>query len=213
MKKILAILLCGILLCGCGKSSVDTEENTTENTTEDTTTTADELESSDETENSDESENNGEAERTKKYYLTFTAKSVDGTEVTSDILDDAKLTMINVWATYCNPCLQEMPGLGEIAAEYDADTFQMIGVVCDVSETSSQEDVDYVKELIDKTEANYLHLLTSEDLYNNLVCMVSVVPTTFFVKQDGSVRGYVTGAMNKESWEDVINDLLAEMEE
>ena len=50
------------------------------------------------------------------YILTFTAKTVEGEEITSDIFADSRLTMMNIWATYCNPCLQEMPDLGEIAA-------------------------------------------------------------------------------------------------
>lgn len=148
----------------------------------------------------------------EKYYLTFTARDVDGAEVTSDVLRNSKLTMLNIWATYCNPCLEEMPYLGEIAAEYDSEEFQVIGILSDVSEQSGQEDIDYAKELIAQTQANYPHLLLGQDLYSTLVGGVNAVPTTFFVKQDGEVLGYLTGAMDKASWEELINELLAEVE-
>ena len=153
------------------------------------------------------------APEAEKYYLTFTAKDVDGQEVTSDVLEGSKLTMLNIWATYCNPCLEEMPYLGELAAEYDSAEFQIIGILSDVSEQSSQEDIDSAKELIAQTEANYPHLLLGQDLYSTLVGGVSAVPTTFFVKQDGEVLGYVTGAADKETWKELIDELLAEVEE
>lgn len=149
----------------------------------------------------------------EKYYLTFTATTVEGEEMTSEILADSKLTMLNIWATYCNPCLEEMPYLGELATEYDSSDFQLVGILSDVSETSSQEDIDYAKELIAQTKADYPHLLLGQDLYNTLVGGVSAVPTTFFVKQDGEVLGYFVGATDKATWKELIDELLAEVEE
>ena len=146
------------------------------------------------------------------YILTFEATTTEGETVTSDCLADSKLTMINVWATYCNPCLMEMPDLGEIAAEYDKSEFQILGIVSDVTTEDGQESVDYAKELIEETKADYPHLLLNESLYVNLVGGTSAVPTTFFVKQDGEVLGYVVGANTKEGWVELINQLLAEIE-
>ena len=118
--------------------------------------------------------------------------------------------MINVWGTYCNPCLSEMPDLGEIASEYEASDFQLIGVICDVMEGDDEENVNYAKELITETKAAYPHLLLNESLYMSFMGAVSAVPTTFFVRQDGSLIGYLTGAQSKENWKALIDRLLAE---
>lgn len=198
MKKLMLILLGCVMLSGCGSQTIP-EPTVGEN-----------LGNVVVEESAEPSESDAEAE---KYYLTFAATDINGEEVTSDVLADAKLTMLNIWATYCNPCLNEMPDLGEIAAEYDSSEFQIIGIISDVAEYSDQEDIDYAKELIAQTQANYTHLLLGQDLYNTLVGGVSAVPTTFFVKQDGEVLGYLTGAMDKASWEELINELLAEVEE
>lgn len=149
-------------------------------------------------------------ETEEPYYLTFEAKTIDGEEMTSDVLADSKLTMINIWATYCNPCLSEMPDLGQIAASYDKSDFQLIGIVSDVTDTSSEKDIENAKNLIVETQANYPHLLLNESLYMNLVGGVDSVPTTFFVTQEGEVLGYVIGARDKESWVAIIDELLAE---
>ena len=152
-------------------------------------------------------------EEAEKYYLAFEATTTEGEAWNSDQLANSRLTMINIWGTYCNPCLAEMPYLGEIATEYDAADFQLIGIICDVADTDGVDAVKEAKELIMQTKANYPHLLLSESLYSNLVGAVTAVPTTFFVRQDGSLIGYVTGAMSKENWKSLIDQLLADQEE
>ncbi len=121
------------------------------------------------------------------YFLSFEATDLNGETITSDIFADAKLTMINVWATYCNPCLSEMPDLGQIAVEYDPAEFQMIGIVSDVTVLDEEDAHKEVQALVEETKAaTYPHLLLNQSLYENLVGAVTSVPTTFFVKQDGN---------------------------
>lgn len=199
MKRILLIALTGLLLSGCGAK----EEMIGEDLSGEIFGEVERVEDSAVEESIEE----------EKYYLSFTAKSVDGEEVTSDIFSNSKLTMINVWGTFCNPCLEEMPDLGEIAASFDSSEFQMIGIVSDVTEQSVQKDIDNAKQLIEETKADYLHLLNGDSLTQNLLAGVTAVPTTFFVKQDGEVLGYMVGAMDKGSWEALIYDLLEEVEE
>lgn len=159
-----------------------------------------------------EKENTEEnAAEEEKYYLTFEATTTEGEAWNSDQLANSKMTMINVWATYCNPCLSEMPDLGELAAEYDASEFQIVGIVSDVMADASAKDIAYARELITETKADYPHLLLNESLYTSFVGAVSAVPTTFFVRQDGSLIGYLTGAMNKENWKQLIEQLLSEL--
>ena len=148
------------------------------------------------------------AEEEEKYFVTFTATTTEGEDWNSEKFSDSKLTMINVWATYCNPCLAEMPDLGELAAEYDAADFQIIGVVSDVMAEDDSKNIEYAKQLIEETKASYPHLLLNESLYMSFVGAISAVPTTFFVRQDGSMVGYLTGAMPKENWKTLIDELL-----
>lgn len=208
IKKHLSIILMGLLcvgtlLTGCGDSTEQPSEAEVLETTEATTVTAAGTEAT-------QSETAQPQE--EPYVLTFEATTTDGQAFTSDCFADSKLIMINVWATYCNPCLSEMPDLGEIAASYDTADFQMIGIVSDVADNASEEDIAAAQELIVETKAEYPHLLLSESLYYNLVGGIDAVPTTFFVNQKGELLGYLTGAQSKEAWEGLINDLLAEIE-
>lgn len=140
----------------------------------------------------------------------FEATDMNGDIVSSDIFLDSRLTMVNVWATYCGPCLREMPELGELAAEYEPADFQLIGVISDVTEDAKQKDLDYATDLIEQTGADYTHLLLNESLYYSLLTDVSAVPTTFFIDEDGVIVETVVGARDKTSWKEIIDALLEE---
>lgn len=140
--------------------------------------------------------------------LTFETRDMEGNTVSAELFTQSRLTMVNVWATYCNPCLREMPELGELAGEYASDEFQIVGVISDMPEGTNQKTLDLVAELIDKTDADYTHLLLSESLYYALLTDVTAVPTTFFIDQDGTILDTVIGAMEKSAWEEKINGLL-----
>lgn len=65
-----------------------------------------------------------EAERTS--FGKFTTTDLNGNEVTEAMFADYDLTMINIWATFCGPCINEMPHLGELAAEYKEKGVQIV---------------------------------------------------------------------------------------
>ena len=212
-KKLLAMLvLCSFVLGGCGSSKpngeLDKFTNEIQINKEDNVVEPEATKAPTEAPAAVPDEDVTETP-SDQYFVVFEAATTDGEAWNSDKFANSKLTMINVWGTYCNPCLSEMPDLGELAAEYDPAELQIIGVVCDVMETDGADSIDYAKQLITETKANYPHLLLNESLYASFVGAVSAVPTTFFVRRDGSMVGYLTGAMEKENWKALIDDLLS----
>lgn len=181
------ILLAAVMLSGCGKEEGESGDL-----------------SGQETAPSEETSQPEEA-------VVFEARDMNGNTVTSDIFSQSKLTMVNVWATYCNPCLSEMPELGELAGEYGQEEFRLIGIVSDVMEGAEQEELDNAAELIEQTGADYTHLLLNQSLYNALLYDVSAVPTTFFIDENGKVLGGVVGAREKAVWKEIIDGLLEEL--
>ncbi len=193
--KLLALLLPAVLLAGCagsgGEETGETQSSVqTGDSQDETLSFTDEL----------------------VKQTDFEAHDVEGNtvQVSLDMFKESKLTMINVWATYCNPCLREMPELGELAQAYDTEDFRIIGIISDVPENADQEAIDMAKELIGMTGASYTHLLINESMYHALLEDVSAVPTTFFFDENGTLLDTVVGAMDKASWEDKINEYLGE---
>jgi len=146
----------------------------------------------------------------------FTASDLDGNEVTESIFAGHPVTMVNVWATFCGPCLREMPDLGALHEEYSERGFQVVGIVTDTltqDGSVSQEQVELAKKLAEETGAGYLHLLPSEDLIVRLLWQVDSVPTTIFVDESGALigQGYL-GSRKADDWRAIIEEKLAAVE-
>ena len=120
-------------------------------------------------------------EESAPIFITFEGMDLEGNTISEDVFLQSKLTMVNVWATYCGPCLNEMPGLGELAAEHDQ-----------------------------QTGAAYPHLLANASIDQAFLAGVSGVPTTFFFDGEGAYLGGIVGAADKSTWEELIHELLEE---
>ena len=135
----------------------------------------------------------------------------------SKILAEHSLTMVNVWATFCQPCIGELPVLGELSSEYKKEKadFQIVGIVIDVIDENgsiSEDQLSLAKEIVGETSADYLHILPTDDLLNGLLSDVSAVPTTFFLDSKGNQVGEpILGAQSKDDWVKTINDRLGQV--
>ncbi len=152
-------------------------------------------------------------QQTEQGLHEFWTMTLQGEEVTQEIFAPYTLTMINVWATYCPPCLHEMPALAELQKEYKDKGVNIIGIVSDINDFSNQEAVTQglmtANYIIHETGAHYMHLLPSEDLYNLRLKNLQVVPETFFVDSRGTIVGEtIQGARDKSAWTSIIEDTL-----
>lgn len=151
-------------------------------------------------------------------FQTMQMTDFDGNEVDKSLFEGHRLTMVNIWATFCNPCLSEMPELGELAAEYSKEEggVQIIGICTDITDLSgntTQEAVDGAKQIVEMTGAAYPHLIPNDEFMAFLMQEVPGVPTTFFVDENGEVIGdEVVGAKSKDAWQQEIESRLAMLE-
>lgn len=189
-KCMLPLALSVLLLCGC--AGAGTRKTAEGSGTQETERTA------------------GTEESDSSAQAAFEGKDMEGNTVSSDVFSESKLTMVNVWATYCSPCLNEMPELGELAQEYDPEEFQILGVVSNVPEGADGEKLELVEVLVGQTGADYPHLLLNESLNDGLLADVTAVPTTFFFDREGELLDTVVGAKDKASWKDMIDGFLKE---
>ena len=151
-------------------------------------------------------------------FQTMQMTDFDGNEVDKSLFEGHRLTMVNIWATFCNPCLSEMPELGELAAEYAKEEggVQIIGICTDITDLSgntTQEAVDGAKQIVEMTGAAYPHLIPNDEFMAFLMQEVPGVPTTVFVDENGEVIGdEVVGAKSKDAWQQEIESRLAMLE-
>lgn len=147
----------------------------------------------------------------KPILADFAAQDLSGNIVDQSILSGCKLTMVNVWATFCSPCIGEMPDLALLNQAYPGE-FQVIGIVLDAADKNAQVLPDKKAEaldIIDRTGANYRHLLPSASLNKALLSGVQAIPETIFVDSAGRQVGpSYTGAKSHAQWKSIIEGLL-----
>lgn len=157
------------------------------------------------------------AQETEKAGILsdFSTTDLEGNAADESVFAGHKLTMVNVWATFCGPCIAEMPELGQLASEYADKGLAIVGLVADVTDSEGALDetqLQLARDIVAETGANYLHLVPGEGL-NNLLSQVSGVPTTLFVDSEGRQVGkaYV-GSNDLEGWKAVADELLEGLE-
>ena len=151
----------------------------------------------------------------KGGFDSFVMRDFDDNEYTEDMLKGHKVTMINIWGTFCGPCIREMPELEEISEMYDEKDLKLIGLPGDLRGADGVVDEDQVAkalDIIDKTGAKYTMLIPSIEIEAWVMGKVRFYPTTIFVDENGEHIKFVEGANSKEAWIEIIEEVLANEE-
>ena len=147
------------------------------------------------------------------YFSDFELETYDREDtVTEDIFAGYELSMINVWGTFCAPCVAEMPYLQEISEEYADKGLQVIGLCSDVF-TGGAIDEELMADgqaIMEATGATYLQLIPDQAAVDGLLSEIYAVPTTYFVDSEGNTVKVVIGGKDKAGWESVIDELLSD---
>jgi peroxiredoxin len=115
-----------------------------------------------------------------------------------------KVVMVNFWATYCGPCIKEIPSMQRLREKLAGMPFEILAI--DMAE--EQADVAAFLQR-HKIEANFPILLDSEGTVIEQ-WMISAVPTTFILDPQGKIRYALYGGLEWDSEEVIstINGLL-----
>lgn len=147
-----------------------------------------------------------ETEKVSNNKLEFTTKTLEGSEIDSSILKSSKITMVNVWGTFCQPCIDEMPELQSLYEEAKGEGVNIIGII---SDTPDKDNEELAKRIVSAKGVKYINIIPDETIINNVLDNISSVPTTFFVDEEGNIIGdLVVGARSKEQYKaEIVNRL------
>ncbi|MCI9079277.1 MAG: TlpA family protein disulfide reductase [Lachnospiraceae bacterium] len=128
-----------------------------------------------------------EEKNTTGKMPSFTTKDLQGNTVTESIFQEKDLTVVNIWGTFCGPCIEEMPELAEWSESMPSNV-QIIGLVCDIEGEDDQEHKDKALQIMEKAGAGFTNIIPADGL-DSLLGQVTGVPTTIFVDKDGNITG------------------------
>lgn len=145
----------------------------------------------------------------------FSLQDITGATYTNEMFGDYKLTMINVFTTWCSPCISEIPDLEKLHKEMLDQGVQVVGVVLDAVDSDgsrSEEVVEKAKLLAERTGASYPFLIPDADGLNGRVKGIQAVPETFFVDKDGTIVGTTySGSHSLEDWKKIVETELDQL--
>ena len=142
----------------------------------------------------------------------ITTKDIHGKEFSSKDFANYDLTMVNVFATWCTACIQEIPDLVEVQKEMQAKGVNIIGIVTDIVDDTGEnrEALEKAKLIQEKTKANYSFLMPDKTNFNGRLNGIQALPETFFVDKNGQIVGETySGSHNKKDWTAIIEKELS----
>ena len=142
----------------------------------------------------------------------FETKGIDGKDYTEKVFSDYDLTLVNIFTTWCSPCVNEIPELEKLYEEMKEKGVGVVGVVLDTVGDDGKQDEETVKKagvLQDKTKASYPFLIPDSTMMNGRLNGISAFPETFFVDKEGNIVGETyTGSHTLDEWKEIVEKEL-----
>lgn len=195
MKKLLILgLAVGLLVTGCQQAPKETTSDG-----EETKVVASTEASTVETEDENEEKNPVSGVQLENIE----AVDLNGNPITAEQFKASKITVLNLWGTFCGPCIEEMPDLEALSKEYDAKEVQVIGLLVD------GENKEEAKKIVEQLSVTYTTIIPDETLMTTIINKFDYVPATLFVDSEGKVLNtFIPGSAPKEEFEVILKGLL-----
>lgn len=145
-------------------------------------------------------------------FSRWTATDLDGNAVSQELLKDSKLTLVNVWATFCGGHVEDLQAQREIYAAYPRADLNVVGIVASAQfpdGTINGDEIGYVKYLLEMTGADYPQLLPSDDLIQIRLKDLGTIPESFLLDSQGNLVGEAwIGSRTADELREVIDAAL-----
>lgn len=137
------------------------------------------------------------------YPMTvdFSLPDLHGNQIDSDSWRDQTI-LLNFWATWCAPCLKEMPLLNELNDRYAADDLKVVGI--------SLDDEKLTREFLDRLNVDYTILLGDQhgtEVGGNLNVPLFGLPATIAISADRHQHQVYLGELNKKKVRQLLRNV------
>ena len=140
----------------------------------------------------------------------FDTMDLDGKAInTREVAAEHDLTLVNFWATWCGPCVNEMPELQSLHERFSSQTegadVAILGVWLDTENPAD------LKSVLEYTGAAYPMVKFCDEMQEAVA--LQYIPATIFLDREGNIVGEpIVGAQDEEGWLAEIEARLASLE-
>jgi peroxiredoxin len=120
---------------------------------------------------------------------------------------NGQITLINFWATWCPPCVEEVPKLNRLYTRYKTRGIQIVGIAMD------KDRLNLLDQFVKKNDVSYLVLIGNEQTLSNLSTGAlgknfQGIPTTLLMDKKGQIYKRFDGSFDTEQLEEGLKALL-----
>ena len=134
----------------------------------------------------------------------FVVETLDGGSVSLKDFEN-KIVLLDFWATWCKPCLVNMPRLQQLYDSYSDKGFVVLGISIDEGEDS----VKKIKKFMNKTGISYPIFSDANATPAWHVFKVKAIPALFLIDGDGQIVAQWTGEIDHNQ---IRNEVINRME-
>jgi thiol-disulfide isomerase/thioredoxin len=98
-----------------------------------------------------------------------------------------RTVLLNLWATWCAPCREEMPALNRLQQELGSDAFEVVALSLD------RQGAEASKKFLDEVQATALKLYVDPTAKQGTELRLVGMPTTILINKDGLEVGRLVG--------------------
>ncbi len=149
---------------------------------------------------------NGLIPAPRKGFLApdFTLETISGKTYTLSTLR-GNVVIVNLWASWCIPCREEMPAIQRVYEEYKDRGLAVLAV-----NSTVQDEVTAVDAFVAEFGLTFPVLMDYDGAVSRLYHLVAL-PTTYFIGRDGVIRKVtIGGPMSESTLRITVESLLEE---
>ncbi|MFV0305181.1 MAG: TlpA family protein disulfide reductase [Moheibacter sp.] len=147
----------------------------------------------------------------KTYAPQFSFVSIEGEQVALESLK-GKYLYVDIWATWCRPCLQQLPAMKELEAKYDNQNIEFVSISVD-----KESDKNKWQNMVNEKQMKGIQLFAGRTSSFHQDYEISTIPKFLIIGKEGEIinndpprpMDYKTGQVNQELVS-ILDNLLTE---
>jgi len=142
----------------------------------------------------------------------FNIKNLKNQSVNKDsLLKQGKITVLNFWASWCDPCKLEMLEISQICKENEFQNVQFVSVTID-----NAEGVNKAKTWFKKNKCSWsLYIDTQQDFFNKVLTATdntsTAIPVCIVIDKQGRIKSFNTG-FERDTYKEELLEVIRQIE-
>lgn len=145
-------------------------------------------------------------------FESFSAKDIYGADQDENLILNARYTLVLIWSTTCNPCIEGMPKMEALYQEYKAIGVNVLGIVVNLQDQEGNPIPATITDAVSIAEVKgvtFPNIMIPAPVMDFIYSEIQYTPTAFFVDQSGTIVGdLVIGEQEYQYWSDAIEKLI-----